>query len=45
MHNVCCCALRYRKKVEKDEDYIRTVVQLGASIETLVKQVSWTALR
>lgn len=30
---------RYRKKVEKDEDYIRTVVQLGAAIENLVKQV------
>ncbi|WIA16722.1 hypothetical protein OEZ85_013376 [Tetradesmus obliquus] len=30
--------IRYRKKVEKDEDYICTVVQLGASIETLVKQ-------
>lgn len=25
--------------MEKDEDYIRTVVQLGAAIENLVKQV------
>lgn len=31
-------ACRYRKKVEKDEDYIRTVVQLGAAVEGLVKQ-------
>ena len=30
--------LRYRKKVEKDEDYIRTVSHLGASVEDLVKQ-------
>eukprot|EP00775_Hariotina_reticulata_P002074 gene2074-2393_t len=30
--------IRYRKKVEKDEDYIRTVLQLGASIENLIKQ-------
>ena len=29
---------RYRKKVEKDEDYIRTVAHLGASVEDLVKQ-------
>ena len=29
---------RYRKKVEKDEDYIRTVAHLGASVENLVKQ-------
>jgi hypothetical protein len=44
--HMCAAVIRrYRKKVEKDEDYIRTVVQLGASIETLVKQVSWTALR
>ncbi|KAF8065447.1 ODA6 [Scenedesmus sp. PABB004] len=27
--------IRFRKKVEKDEDYIRTVVALGASIEGL----------
>ncbi|KAG2445864.1 hypothetical protein HXX76_000468 [Chlamydomonas incerta] len=30
--------IRYRKKVEKDEDYIRTVVQLGSSVEDLIKQ-------
>eukprot|EP00878_Enallax_costatus_P034623 GHUV01038402.1.p1 GENE.GHUV01038402.1~~GHUV01038402.1.p1 ORF type:complete len:415 (+),score=109.91 GHUV01038402.1:392-1636(+) len=30
--------IRYRKKIEKDEDYIRTVVQLGSAIEYLVKQ-------
>ncbi|PSC71021.1 dynein intermediate chain axonemal isoform B [Micractinium conductrix] len=30
--------LRFRKKVEKDEDYIRTVVRLGAVVEDLVKQ-------
>mmetsp|Transcript_37152 Transcript_37152/g.82649 ORF Transcript_37152/g.82649 Transcript_37152/m.82649 type:complete len:561 (+) Transcript_37152:351-2033(+) len=30
--------IRYRKKVEKDEDYIRTVAALGASVEELVKQ-------
>lgn len=29
---------RYRKKVEKDEDYIRTVANLGAAVEGLVKQ-------
>jgi hypothetical protein len=28
---------RYRKKVEKDEDYIRAVVQLGAAVEGLIK--------
>lgn len=28
----------YRKKVEKDEDYIKTVVTLGSAIEDLVKQ-------
>ena len=33
-----CTAPRYRKKVEKDEDYIRTVAHLGASVENLVKQ-------
>jgi dynein intermediate chain 2 len=31
-------ACRYRKKIEKDEDYIKTVVQLGAAVEGLVKQ-------
>mmetsp|Transcript_183 Transcript_183/g.635 ORF Transcript_183/g.635 Transcript_183/m.635 type:complete len:582 (+) Transcript_183:180-1925(+) len=30
--------IRYRKKVEKDEEYINTVVSLGASIEQLIKQ-------
>lgn len=30
--------IRYRKKVEKDEEYINTVVSLGASIEELIKQ-------
>ncbi|KAL4452039.1 hypothetical protein ABPG75_007701 [Micractinium tetrahymenae] len=30
--------LRFRKKVEKDEDYIRTVVRLGTMVEDLVKQ-------
>lgn len=30
--------IRYRKKVEKDEDYIRTVSVLGAAIEQLVMQ-------
>jgi dynein intermediate chain 2 len=35
---VCRAACRYRKKIEKDEDYIRTVVQLGAAVEGLVKQ-------
>lgn len=30
--------IRYRKKVEKDEDYIRTVSALGAAVEELVKQ-------
>eukprot|EP00955_Chlamydomonas_euryale_P087612 364310-Chlamydomonas_euryale.AAC.8 len=29
---------RYRKKVEKDEDYIRTVAALGAAVEEIVKQ-------
>lgn len=36
--SLCLVACRYRKKVEKDEDYIRTVVQLGAAVEGLVKQ-------
>lgn len=31
--------IRYRKKVEKDEEYINTVVALGSSIEELIKQV------
>jgi dynein intermediate chain 2, axonemal len=30
--------IRYRKKVEKDEDYIKTVTALGSSVEELVKQ-------
>jgi dynein intermediate chain 2 len=30
--------IRYRKKVEKDEDYIRTVASLGGKLEELVKQ-------
>lgn len=29
---------RYRKKVEKDEDYISTVTMLGGEVEELVKQ-------
>lgn len=29
---------RYHKKVEKDEDYIRTVVYLGSVMENLVRQ-------
>ena len=29
---------RWRKKVERDEDYIRTVLQLGAIVEDLVRQ-------
>jgi len=29
---------RYRKKVDKDEDYIRKVAMLGSHIEDLVKQ-------
>jgi dynein intermediate chain 2 len=29
--------IRYRKKVEKDEDYIQTVARLGSSIEGLIK--------
>jgi dynein intermediate chain 2 len=31
-------ARRYRKKVEKDEDYIHTVAALGGAVEDLVKQ-------
>ena len=30
--------IRWRKKVEKDEDYIKQVVRLGAVVEELVKQ-------
>ncbi len=30
--------IRYRKKVEKDEDYVRTVAMLGGEVEELVKQ-------
>lgn len=30
--------IRFRKKVEKDEDYIRTVVRLGGMVEQLIKQ-------
>lgn len=30
--------IRYRKKVEKDEDYIHTVAALGGAVEDLVKQ-------
>jgi hypothetical protein len=30
--------IRFRRKVEKDEDYIRQVVRLGAVVEDLVKQ-------
>jgi hypothetical protein len=30
--------IRWRKKVEKDEDYITQVVRLGAVLEELVKQ-------
>lgn len=30
--------IRFRKKVEKDEDYIRTVVRLGGVVESLIKQ-------
>jgi dynein intermediate chain 2, axonemal len=33
-----CCVYRYRKKVEKDEDYVRTVTGLGKEVEELVKQ-------
>jgi len=30
--------IRYRKKVEKDEDYIKTVVALGGAVEDMIKQ-------
>lgn len=30
--------IRFRKKVEKDEDYIKSIKLLGTSIETLIKQ-------
>lgn len=30
--------IRFRRKVEKDEDYIRQVLRLGAVVEDLVKQ-------
>jgi dynein intermediate chain 2 len=30
--------IRYRKKVEKDENYMNTVVQLGSNIEHVIKQ-------
>lgn len=30
--------IRYRKKVEKDEDYIKTVQHLGGAVEDLIKQ-------
>jgi len=30
--------IRYRKKVEKDEDYIAAIAQLGAQVEELIKQ-------
>jgi dynein intermediate chain 2 len=30
--------IRYRKKVEKDEDYINAIAQLGAQVEELIKQ-------
>ncbi len=30
--------IRYRKKVEKDEDYVMTVARLGGEVEELVKQ-------
>jgi hypothetical protein len=30
--------IRFRRKVEKDEDYIKQVVRLGAVVEGLVKQ-------
>jgi hypothetical protein len=30
---------RYRKKVEKDEDFIRTLAVLGSAVEGLIKQV------
>ena len=30
--------IRFRKKVEKDEDYIKSVVGMGASVEDMIKQ-------
>lgn len=30
--------IRYRKKVEKDEDYIAAIAQLGGQVEELIKQ-------
>uniref|UniRef100_A0A7S3R946 Uncharacterized protein n=1 Tax=Dunaliella tertiolecta TaxID=3047 RepID=A0A7S3R946_DUNTE len=30
--------IRYRKKIEKDEDYIKTVTALGADVQDLIKQ-------
>lgn len=30
--------IRYRKKVEKDEDYIKTISTLGTEVEELIKQ-------
>jgi phosphomannomutase len=30
--------IRYRKKVEKDEDYIKTISLLGTQVEELIKQ-------
>jgi len=30
--------IRYRKKIEKDEDYINAIAQLGAQVEELIKQ-------
>lgn len=30
--------IRYRKKVEKDEDYIKSIVGLGGQVEHLIKQ-------
>lgn len=35
---MCDLLHRYHKKVEKDEDYIKTVVVLGSIMENLVKQ-------
>lgn len=29
---------RYRKKVEKDEEFIRTLASLGAAAESIIKQ-------
>ena len=30
--------LRYRKKIEKDEEYVATIAALGAEVEDLIKQ-------